>query len=96
MDGVDYIPLMEEPLGNFSRTQRRQCLTVTIMDDEVCEEPEESFSLSISMPEFVNTSRGVVNIYIRDSGEVECSKPSRSPTIHIVFVLKLMHFPIAA
>ena len=86
---MDYVPAVEEPLGSFSRTQRRQCLMVTIIDDEICEEPEESFRLNISAPEFVNVTREVVKIYISDSGEIECSKSIKQKFHNIcVFVLK--------
>lgn len=69
----DYNKLDENPLGPFSRSQRRQCLSVVVVDDTECEEPEESFTLSLTTDEeFINISRGSVNVYIEDAQEIEC------------------------
>lgn len=71
--GEDYSRLQEGRLGPFSLSQRRQCLSVVVVDDTVCEEPEEFFTLSLTTDEqFINISRGSVNVYIGDAQEIEC------------------------
>ena len=67
--------MVGEQLGPFSIFQQRHCLDISISDDDVCEEPEESFSLSLSTGgQAVNISREIVTVYIEDAGEVECGK----------------------
>ena len=71
--GEDYTALDEAPLGPFSLTQRRHCLSVAITDDSVCEEPEESFVLSLTTDdEFIDIRTDSVTVYIEDQQEIEC------------------------
>ena len=70
---IDYNELDGDRLGPFSRSQRRQCLSVAVIDDTECEEPEESFTLSLTTDEqFINITRSSVNVYIEDAREIEC------------------------
>ena len=71
--GEDYTQLVGDPLGPFSNSQRRLCRDVVVIDDSVCEEPEESFILSLTTEEkFIDISRDSVTVYIEDAEEVEC------------------------
>ena len=71
--GADYVQLDQVPLGPFSLTQRRSCARVEVMDDAVCEEPEESLSLRLTSEEdFIDISRDSVTVYIEDAAEIEC------------------------
>ena len=71
--GEDYVGLQDLPLGPFSLSQRRNCLSVALTDDSVCEEPEESFVLSLSTDdEFIEIGRDSVTVYIEDGLEIEC------------------------
>jgi hypothetical protein len=75
--GEDYTSLQEEPLGPFSQSQHRHCLGVVVADDSLCEEPEESFTLSLTADDdFIDISRGSVTVYIEDVEEVECVQVS--------------------
>ena len=71
--GVDYSLPQDTLLGPFSLSHPRHCLVVSVIDDSLCEEPEESFILSLSTSdEFINIPRDSVTVYIEDSMEIEC------------------------
>ena len=71
--GDDYIELQDVSLGTFSLSQRLNCLTVTVIDDTLCEEPEESFTLTLTTDdEFIEITRDSVTVYIEDFMEIEC------------------------
>ncbi|CAI8016676.1 FRAS1-related extracellular matrix protein 2, partial [Geodia barretti] len=75
--GEDYTGLQDVPLGPFSLSQRRNCLSVSVTDDGICEEPEESFVLSLTTDdEFIDISRDSVTVYIEDGLEIECVQVS--------------------
>jgi hypothetical protein len=75
--GEDYTGLQDVPLGPFSLSQRRNCLSVAVTDDSICEEPEESFVLSLTTDdEFIDISRDSVTVYIEDGLEIECVQVS--------------------
>ena len=46
---------------------------MSVTDDSICEEPEESFVLSLTTDdEFIDISRDSVTVYIEDGLEIEC------------------------
>lgn len=71
--GDDYVELQDVSLGPFSLSQRLHCLTVSVIDDSLCEEPEESFTLTLTTDdEFIDISHDSVTVYIEDFNEIEC------------------------
>ena len=75
MAGIDYEATSVQL--EFARGSMRQCHTVTIIPDEVCElTPEEFFAdlVLVSGSPIININSSITQIIIDDTDETDCSE----------------------
>ena len=71
--GIDFLVINNQQLGPFSQTQRRQCIAVTIIQNDHCDNsPNKVFALVLSQSG--TQLRDTTVITIDDTNEPECRK----------------------